>query len=59
MGVKTLRTILSSVTHNGKQVHSVQKLKLFLKICTYSGKKIILSPADFVLLLTDKEMISL
>lgn len=35
MGFKTLRTILSSVTHNGKQVHT----HLQLQSVTHGGKK--------------------
>lgn len=33
MGVKTLRTILSSVTHNGKQVRLAPFYNILLPVC--------------------------
>lgn len=34
MGVKTLRTILSSVTHNGKQVSLIQQVVSVVQLYT-------------------------
>lgn len=44
MGVKTLRTILSSVTHNGKQVRKTSTLSLQMLLGTsyYIGNLIVI-----------------
>lgn len=41
MGFKTLRTILSSVTHNGKQVNRSKAIDIFLLLFIYFPQQMV------------------
>lgn len=41
MGFKTLRTILSSVTHNGKQVRRRQRMQVFFKAAGVTAELVV------------------
>lgn len=41
MGFKTLRTILSSVTHNGKQVRTERRIQVFLSAAGVTAESVV------------------